>query len=219
MSIKIDLHTHSVASPDGALTIDDYRRMLNSGRLDCIAITDHNTVEYAQRVRAELGERIIVGEEIKTTAGEIIGLYLKETIPKGMLPSQAIAAIREQGGLVCVPHPFETVRSGIAREALDEIADSVDMIEVHNGRAIFQNYSKQAYAWAAVHDVCGIASSDSHGASGWGRTYTVINDVPTRRTLLELLQDCQYATAFPGVRAVLYPKLNRLQKKIGQHHA
>jgi predicted metal-dependent phosphoesterase TrpH len=219
MSVKIDLHTHSVASPDGALTVDDYRRMLDSGQLDCIAITDHNTVEYAQRVQAELGKQIIVGEEITTTEGEIIGLYLKETIPRGMLPTQAVAAIRQQGGLVCVPHPFETVRSGITKEALDEIAKDVDIVEVHNGRAIFQNQSKRAYAWAALHDCSGVASSDSHGFRGWGKTYTVIEEAPTKQTLLKLLRDSQYATAFPGVRAVLYPKLNRLQKKVGKRHA
>lgn len=219
MSVKIDLHTHSVASPDGALTVDNYRRMLDSGRLDYIAITDHNTVEYAQRVQAELGRQIIVGEEIMTTEGEIIGLYLKETIPRGMLPTQAVAAIRQQGGLVCIPHPFETVRSGITKEALDEIAKDVDIVEVHNGRAIFQNQSKRAYAWAALHDCCGVASSDSHGFSGWGKTYTVIKKAPTKQTLLDLLQDSHYATAFPGVHAVLYPKLNRFQKKVSKRHA
>lgn len=219
MSVKIDLHTHSVASPDGALIVDDYRRMLDSGRLDYIAITDHNTVEYAQRVQAELGKQIIVGEEITTTEGEIIGLFLKETIPKGLLPTQAVAAIRRQDGLVCIPHPFETVRSGITKEALDEMAKEVDIVEVHNGRAIFQNQSKRAYAWAALHDCAGVASSDSHGFSGWGKTYTIIEKAPSKQTLLGLLRDSHYATAFPGVHAVLYPKLNRLHKKVGKRHA
>jgi predicted metal-dependent phosphoesterase TrpH len=219
MSYKLDLHTHSVASPDGALTSSNYQQMLDSGKLDYIAITDHNTVDYALRVQAELGERIIVGEEIKTTEGEIVGLYLKQTIPKGLSPTETVAAIREQGGLVCIPHPFETVRSGMTQRSLEVIAKDVDIIEVHNGRAIFQNRSKLAYAWAATHDCAGAANSDSHGVSGWGRTYTTVAALPTRQTLLELLKDCQYATGFPGIHAMLYPKLNRGLHSIRNNHA
>lgn len=215
MPIKIDLHTHSVASPDGALTLDDYRNMLQTGRLNYIAITDHNTIDYALRIQAglgRLGERIIIGEEVKTTGGEIIGLYLQEAVPKAMDPEETVRAIRRQGGLVCIPHPFETVRSGMSLEVLDSIADSVDIVEVHNGRAIFQNFSKKAYAWAAKYNCRGVASSDSHGPSGWGRTYTRIAAEPTRETLVQLLHDCQYVTGFPGVHGVLYPKLNRFRK-------
>lgn len=219
MSIKIDLHTHSVASPDGALTASNYKQMLDGGQLDYIAITDHNTVDYALRVQAELGERIIVGEEIKTTEGEIIGLYLQQTIPKGLTPQQAAAAIRQQGGIVCIPHPFETVRSGMTKQSLEAIAEDVDIIEVHNGRAIFQNRSKLAYAWAVTHDCAGVANSDSHGMSGWGRTYTTIDAMPSRETLVSLLKDCQYATGFPGIHGMLYPKLNKSLKKIGQRRA
>jgi len=219
MSFKIDLHTHSVASPDGALTADNYKSMLDSGGLDYIAITDHSTVDYALRMQAELGKRIIVGEEIKTTEGEIIGLYLQQTIPKGLTPTQTVAAIKEQGGIICIPHPFETVRSGMTRQGLEAIADDVDIIEVHNGRAIFQNRSKRAYAWAAIHSCAGIANSDSHGMRGWGRTYTVVDKLPTQQTLISLLKDCHYATGFPGVHGLLYPKLNRGLKKLGGRRA
>jgi len=213
MSCKIDLHTHSMASPDGALTIDDYRRMLENRSLSVVAITDHNTVEYALRAQAELGDQIIVGEEITTTEGEVIGLYLTETIPRGLTPAKTVKAIHKQGGLVCMPHPFESVRSGVTAETLDAIAGEVDIIEVHNGRAVFQNRSKQAYAWAALHNVAGVASSDCHGVSGWGKTYTVIPERPTKETLVQLLFEASYYTGFPGVRGVLYPKLNRLQKR------
>jgi hypothetical protein len=213
LPVKIDLHTHSEASPDGALTEADYRRMLDSGKLDFIAVTDHNTADFAIGLRKRLGDRIIVGEEIRTTQGEIIGLYLRETVPKLMSPADTVAAIREQGGLVCVPHPFEDVRRGLHRAALDAIADDIDMIEVHNGRAVFQNKSKQAYAWAALHDCRGVANSDSHASSGWGRTYTCIAKPPTRDTFVDLLQEAEYIVGFPGLRAVLYPKFNRLRKR------
>jgi predicted metal-dependent phosphoesterase TrpH len=218
--IKLDMHTHSVASPDGALTVADYRHMLTSGKLDYIAVTDHNTTEFAVHLKTELGElaeRIIVGEEIRTTHGEIIGLYLTETVPKLLSPAETIAAIRQQGGLVCIPHPFENVRRGMQRPALDAIADDVDMIEVHNGRAVFQNKSKAAYAWAASHQVMGVANSDCHAMSGWGRTYTKIAEAPDRDNLVRLLEHAEYTAKFPGVRAVLYPKFNRLRGKRKRH--
>ena len=216
--IKIDLHTHSEASPDGALTTADYRRILENDLLDYIAVTDHNRTDFAFRLRDELedlGDRIIIGEEIRTTHGEIIGLYLKETVPPHMTPQETVDAIHAQGGLVCIPHPFETVRQGIQPEALELVAADVDIIEVHNGRAVFQNKSKQAYAWMALHNCTGAANSDCHAPSGWGRTRTRIAEAPTRRNLLGLLREAEYDVAFPGVKAVLYPKLNRLRKGNG----
>ena len=222
---KIDLHTHSVASPDGSLTEADYRRMLETERLDYIAVTDHNTIDFARELKKNLtaaltalGKRIIVGEEIRTTKGEIIGLYLKETVPMLMTPEETIAAIRQQGGLVCIPHPFENVRRGMQAASLEPIAKDVDMIEVHNGRAVFQNKSKAAYVWAERHRVAGIANSDCHATPGWGRTYTVVAGTPTRANLVQLLQTAGYRASFPGVKAVLYPKLNRLKKHYGKYH-
>ncbi len=214
--VSIDLHTHSQASPDGSLTEANYRQMLQTGVLDYIAITDHNTAEFALEMRRKLGNKIIVGEEIRTTKGEIIGLYLTRTIPKLLSPEDTIRHIREQGGLVCIPHPFENVRRGMKLADLDEIADEVDMVEVHNGRAVFQNKSQQAYAWVKTHQCMGVANSDSHAVPGWGRTYTVLSAMPERETLLELLAGAQYHTGFPGVKAVLYPKINKMKTRIGR---
>src|SRR5215467_13245977 len=100
----IDLHTHSIISQDGGITASQYEKVLQSGMLDCIAITDHNETSFARIMQKKLGDRIIVGEEIETTEGEIIGLYLHETIPGGISVDEAIASIKHQGGLVYVPH-------------------------------------------------------------------------------------------------------------------
>ncbi len=215
--ITIDLHTHSVASPDGSLTEKDYLRMLEVGELDFVAITDHNTADFAlglkKQLSQELGKKIIVGEEIRTTKGEIIGLYLTKTISKLLSPLETVKEIRRQGGLVCIPHPFERVRRGMQLHDLDAIADEVDIIEVHNGRAVFQNKSKQAYAWAAAHQCLGVASSDSHAVPGWGTTYTILAAEPSRQNLLELVASAEFVVAFPGVKAVVYPKINKLKTR------
>src|SRR5258708_35670555 len=97
---RVDLHTHSIISQDGGLTAQQYEKILDSGILDCIAITDHNETSFARIMPKKLGDRIIIGEEISTREGEIIGLYLKETIPGGIELDEAIASIKHQRGLV-----------------------------------------------------------------------------------------------------------------------
>lgn len=187
--------------------------MLREGRLDFIAVTDHNTIANAKLIQSELGDCIIVGEEITTREGEIIGLYLTEEIPAQLTALETVEKIHAQGGLVYIPHPFETVRKGISREILQTIAKHVDIMEVHNGRAVFQNFSAQSTAWALEHDVPGAASSDAHGFSGWGRTYTVISKTPTQKNLVSLLRKAAYQHGFPGLHGMLYPKINRWHKR------
>jgi predicted metal-dependent phosphoesterase TrpH len=212
--IKVDLHTHSVASPDGSLRAAHYRRVLEAGKLDVIAVTDHDSIAFAQQLQAELGDRIIVGEEISALEGEIVGLYLRALIPSGLSANETINCIKEQGGLVYIPHPFETLRKGLPRRALDAIAEQVDIVETYNGRAIFQNRSAAALVWAKEHTKAQAASSDAHGWHGWGGTYSSINKLPARETLPKLLADAQLVTSNVGARGVLYPKLNRLRRKL-----
>lgn len=187
--------------------------MLNSGKLDYIAVTDHNTISFAQELQKKLGDHIIVGEEITTRDGEIIGLYLQSVVKAGMSAADTVAAIKAQGGLVCIPHPFETVRKGLQPDVLNAIADDVDLIETRNGRAIFQNKGTLAEEWAIKHGVPGVASSDSHGWYGWGRTYSEVESAPTRETLVGLMETAKLTAASPGLRGMLYPKLNRIRRR------
>lgn len=215
---KVDLHTHSVASPDGALNLNHYKKMLEKGKLDCVAVTDHNTVERALKIQKELGaDKIIVGEEINTSEGEIIGLYLTKTVPPKLTAAQTIQQIHDQKGLVYIPHPFETVRKGVSLKTLDDVAKNVDLIEIYNGRSIFQDKSLLAIEWSVKHKVPGAASSDSHGYSGWGRTYTILKEMPTKANLARLIAEAKYQRAFPGLIAVVYPKVNRIRKKLKRH--
>jgi len=213
MIYKVDLHTHSVASPDGGLRLTDYADMIASGKLDYIAITDHDRIDFALEARKKLGEAIIVGEEIKTVEGELIGLFLKKAVKDGLTARETAEHIHQQGGLVYVPHPFETVRSGVTDAALYKIADMVDIMEIFNGRAMFQNCSHLAVAWTLEHACSGAASSDAHGRSGWGRTYSELPLPPTAKTLAQSLANARYNKELVGIRGILYPKLNRLRKK------
>lgn len=214
MNFKVDLHTHSIGSPDGGITAAEYKQALDTKLLDCVAITDHNSVDFGLQLQAELGDQIIVGEEIMTTAGEIIGLFLKKTVPPNQSPEATIEQIKAQGGIVYIPHPFETVRKGLHPATLEKLADDVDIIEVCNGRAFFQNRSEQAVVWARLNHKLTAASSDAHGYRGLGATYTAMTALPTKQNLLELMVGSTPITGRPTMRSLLYPKLNRLRKKL-----
>ncbi len=206
---KIDLHTHSTESPDGGLKLKDYQQVLDATLLDYIAITDHNEIVFAQAAQKHLGNRIIVGEEVMTSEGEIIGLYLTKKVNPGLNAKQTVADIKKQGGLVYIPHPFEKVRSGIQQTALDGIAKQVDIIEVYNGRALSKTAGKKALAWARLHDVSIAASSDAHGRIGWTRTYTQIASPAKKQTLVQALSKPQLSRLRVSPLGRLYPKANR----------
>jgi predicted metal-dependent phosphoesterase TrpH len=211
---KLDLHTHSVASPDGGLTAEQYQTMLSGGGLNGIAVTDHDTIAFALELKRTLGDDIIVGEEIAAQEGELIGLFLHHAVPGGLSAADTVQAIHAQGGLVYLPHPFETVRKGVPLDVAEALAQQIDIVETHNGRAVFQNQSAAAKAWATGHKVATAASSDAHGAVGWGRAYSMVAKQPDRTSLLRLLQTARYETGTVGARGLVYPKLNRLKKRL-----
>jgi predicted metal-dependent phosphoesterase TrpH len=214
---KVDFHTHSTASPDGGIKSEEYVVMLENGILDYIAITDHNTISLARELHDSLGEHIIVGEEITSNQGEIIGLFLTEPIKAGMNALTTARAITAQGGLVYIPHPLETVRKGVTRETLDVLAKEIDIVEIHNGRAVVQNRGPQAATWSKLAGKAMAASSDAHGVRGLGRTYTLLPDVPTAKGLVASLGQAHYVLNRPSLRSLLYPKYHRARKKMGRN--
>jgi hypothetical protein len=211
---KVDLHTHSVKSPDGGISAEQYHRAIRSSTLDYIAVTDHNRIDFALELREKMGEQIIVGEEIMTTAGEIVGLYLKKRVKPGLSPLETVKQIKDQGGIVYIPHPFETVRKGLHEGVLEELADFIDVIEVCNGRAFFQNRSGRAVVWTRINGKLSAASSDAHGFQGLGSTYTTVPHRPSRDNILKLLDNGVLLTGRPSVRALLYPKFHRLRNRL-----
>jgi predicted metal-dependent phosphoesterase TrpH len=217
MKYKIDLHTHSIDSPDGGITKEQYLKALNYGDLDYIAITDHNSIEFALDIQKEVGDKIIVGEEIMTNAGEIIGLYLTENIEPGLSPEQTIDRIKSQNGIIYIPHPFETIRKGLHPNVLEEIVNKVDIIEIYNGRAFAQNKSQQTAVWAKINKKPGAASSDAHGFIGLGATYTHISDKPNRDNIVSLISSSVPNAERPKIRSLLYPKYNKMKKKVGKN--
>jgi predicted metal-dependent phosphoesterase TrpH len=140
--------------------------------LGAIAVTDHNVfggalaaVEAAKRRRLT----VIPGEEVKTDVdGEVIGLFLKQEIPRGMPWADTIAAIREQGGLVYVPHPFDRMHAIPSPRTLARHLADVDVLEVYNARLLFEGYNDEALRFARKYNLTMGAGSDAHVLQGVG---------------------------------------------------
>src|SRR3990172_204249 len=133
--MRADLHAHTHFSRDALTSVDTFAQRYQRAGIDCVAVSDHNNIDGALAVREVAPFRVIIAEEIKSTEGEIIGLFLQETIRKGLTPEDTVRAIKEQGGLVLVPHPFDRTRRSVIREsALLRILPQVDVIEVFNAR-------------------------------------------------------------------------------------
>lgn len=167
-----DFHIHTRFSRDSRLgEVDFVARAIERG-LTHVAITNHNNVEGAIAVRdkvAELGlsDRltVILGEEVSTADGEVVGLFLERTIPRGLTADETADEIHRQGGLVSVPHPFDPFRKSHIREApLRSLAEAgkIDMIEVFNCRVTLQRHNTAAAELAAEYGIPGIAASDTH---------------------------------------------------------
>ena len=174
---RVDLHMHTHFSHDsGAPSRSIVDRCMKTG-LNHIAVTDHNTIRGALEVRSIAPFPVIIGEEIKSSAGDIIGLFLEEEVPKGLSAADTVDAIKSQGGLVMVPHPFDRLRpSAIKYDALREILPHVDIIEAFNSHDLLRRDNEKATAFAREHGLVAAAVSDSHTPLELGRTYMEVPD-------------------------------------------
>jgi predicted metal-dependent phosphoesterase TrpH len=171
--VRVDCHLHTVASGDAVLTLEQLAEGARRNGLDVVCVTDHNETSAAFAAAGrDLGVRIVVGEEIRTPDGDVIGLFLTERIPYVLPLAEVVARIRAQGGLVYVPHPFDLQRSSLG-EVLPGLCErgDVDVIEVFNAKVADQALNDQAAALAAAYGLPGGAGSDAHDPAGVGAAY------------------------------------------------
>jgi len=191
----LDLHSHSSASFDSVASPQKLiAKALRIG-LTHLAITDHERIDGALRARdlAPAGLTIIVGEEIRSADGDMIGLYLERAVPPGLSAADTAEAIHEQGGVVGLPHPFDRFRSSGGTQSLerqrtlDAFAAVVDYVEIHNARA-YRDANPLAGAFAEDRGLPGTASSDAHSVMELGVAQTVVpGPVDSAAALLSLL--------------------------------
>jgi predicted metal-dependent phosphoesterase TrpH len=169
--IRADFHIHSEYSFDSDNKLEDIIRRCRDTGIDCIAIADHGTAEGGLKIQDMAPFPVIVAEEILTPRGEIMGMFLKETIPTNIPIDEAIARIREQDGLVNIPHPFDILtRKGLGEETMLQIIDDIDIIEVFNARTTFPGRSGMARTFAEKHGKARSAGSDAHTINEIGKT-------------------------------------------------
>jgi predicted metal-dependent phosphoesterase TrpH len=166
--LRIDMHCHTRVSFDCVSGPADIVRTARARGLDRLVVTDHNEIDGALQLREAEPELIVVGEEVKTREGvDIIGIFLSELIPAGTPAFETCERIRAQGGVVYVPHPFDTRRSG-GGILLDELVEMIDVVEVHNSRSSAAR-NRQAEVWAERHGMAKGAGSDAHTLREIGR--------------------------------------------------
>lgn len=186
--LTVELHSHTYHSTDSLLSPERLLDICVRKGIDRIAITDHNTTAGAFQAAVLDPERVIIGEEIKTTKGELLGYFLQEEIPPGLTPEETISRLRDQGAFISVSHPFDHTRSGSwAEEDLHRILPHVDAIETYNARTWSDHPNRVALEFALKAGILQTAGSDSHAPSEVGQTVIkmpIFHDVETFRTAL-----------------------------------
>lgn len=187
--LRVDLHTHTMWSGDSTTTPDEFAAAIDASGLDVVCITDHNAIDGAVELRDRLACRVIVGEELRTAAGEIIGLFLTRRVPMGISHVDAAKAIRDQGGVVYIPHPFDPLRRNLAEAALYELAeaDLIDAVEVLNAKTSLSSLNRRAAEFAAEFGIVAGAGSDGHVPDALGAAFVEMDDFATPMEFLASL--------------------------------
>ncbi len=196
--IDVDLHMHTDHSGDCATPVEVLLATAREQGLGAIAVTDHNEISgalAAQELAAAAGVKVIVGEEVKTAGqGEVIGLFIKEKIPRGLTLQETIGEIRSQGGIVYVPHPFDRMHSVPDYEHLLAVLDDVDAIEIFNPRVAISAFNDEAVRFASKYRVIAGAGSDSHVPQGLGSVRIRMRDFDGPQEFLQSLHEADILT-------------------------
>ncbi|MDR3572962.1 MAG: PHP domain-containing protein [Anaerolineaceae bacterium] len=160
--LKVEFHCHTVYSPDSLNFVPDLLKRSRQKGITRLIITEHNSIYGALLARELDPELVIIGEEILTQKGELLAAFVKEKIPAGLAPMQAIERLKNQGAFISVSHPFDLRRHGWEMRDLLELIPFVDAIEVFNARCINPEHNRLAQDFANDHNLAGTVGSDAH---------------------------------------------------------
>jgi predicted metal-dependent phosphoesterase TrpH len=185
--IRVDLHVHTSASSDSKTApaqLADRSHLLG---LDPIFITDHDTTAAAFGLQIASRQRVVVGQEITTTEGELIGLFLQKPIPPGLTAKQTALAIRDQAGLVYLEHPYDRFRRHLTEEAIEDVADLIDIVEVFNARSD-ERTNHRAEELREILGAAAGAGSDAHTLRELGSVYVEMENFDDTQSFLANLR-------------------------------
>ncbi len=187
--LRVEFHCHTIYSKD---SLTSPQKLLEACRRKGIArviVTDHNTIAGAQAAQALEPERVIIGEEIMTTRGEILAAFVTEEVPPMLSPQETIERLRRQEAFISVSHPFDELREGGWEEAdLLEIIPQVDAIEIYNSRCINPAFNRRARDFARQHNLAGTVGSDAHVAAELGQSIMLLEEFQSPDDLRKVIR-------------------------------
>jgi len=188
--LRVEFHAHTIYSKDSLTTPERLVKVCRRKSIDRVVITDHNTIEGARATQKLDPELVIVGEEIMTTQGEILAVFVKEEIPPGLPARETIWQLKEQGAFISISHPFDVARSGHWQEDdLQEILPYVDAIEVYNSRCWLPGFNHQAKEFAERNNIPGTVGSDAHAPLELGRAVLLLGEFEDSDGLRKVIRD------------------------------
>lgn len=211
---RVEFHCHTTASKDSLVRPADLVAEAARKGIDRLIITDHNRLEGALRARELDPERVIVGEEIKTTRGELLAAFVSEHVPPNLTPLETIARLRSQGAFISVSHPFDLQRYGWPLPDLLEIAPYVDAIEVFNARCLDARMNSQAAEFARQHHLAGTVGSDAHTLGELGQATLLLPPFASAEDLKTVIWDGQQQVKLSPFWVHFYSSLARLRKRL-----
>jgi len=211
--IRVDLHLHSSASPDCGTEPERVAARCGQLGLSPVFLTDHDTIAGAERLRAAGHGRVVTGEEVMTSAGELIGLFLESPVPSGLRPRDAAQEIKAQGGLVYLEHPYDRFRPHLSQDGIETLSDLIDIVEVFNGRSDEQA-NRQAGDLCEILDAAPGAGSDAHSLRDIGSVYVEMEDFGGAQDFLAKLRRSKIVKGRPRLLLRLEARLgNRMQRR------
>jgi predicted metal-dependent phosphoesterase TrpH len=215
-SWRVELHSHTLWSKDCVVPFERILTLMEQRGIDKIAITDHNTVDGALLLQAQAPDRIIVGEEIMTTQGELLGYFMQESIPPMLSPEETIRRLRAQGAAISVSHPFDRLRKGAWDEPdLLRIMDQVDAVEVFNARCLYPEDNALAVAFAQKHNLRGTIGSDAHSRSEYGRALTVLPPFTNAQEFVAALDAADSVRRYSSLLVHAHSSTAKWSRKLG----
>lgn len=187
--VRVDCHLHTVDSGDSATTVEDLERRIEEVGLTVVCVTDHHAITAAERaIERNVGARVVIGEEVRTSVGELIGLFLTERIPYVLPVGEVISRIRAQGGVVYAPHPYDPIRSAL-RQQLDRLCTEghIDVVEAFNAKTAQAVYNDKAADVARQFELPVAAGSDAHDPAGIGAAYIEMPEFDGPKDFVEKL--------------------------------
>jgi predicted metal-dependent phosphoesterase TrpH len=214
----VEFHAHTCYSKDSLLSPGHFIAACVRKGIDRVVVTDHNEIEGAVACQRLDPARVIVGEEIMTSDGELLGMFLRARIPPGLSPEQTIDELRAQGAFVSVAHPFDRWRKGAwSTSDLVRIAPRVDAVEIFNSRCMTGGDNRAASDFAAQHGLPGTVGSDAHTTWELGRSIMVLPEFADAVQLRAALQDGVAHTRLSPSWIHLWSRYARVRRRLGLH--